>query len=109
MALNAHPNDLIPGSLHHIIFLGDQEDIPFPPESPKGWCRFEGWQLLTLETETKFYAKFTMEDGCLVVLSVDMITGRHVIKNLANTFGDLSWKIPSGYDEKMQAFVYEKD
>jgi len=83
MGLNAHPNDLTPGTLHHIIFLGDAEE---GKESPSEWCRFDQWERMLLDEfggEWAWYAFFKTADGKKVMLDVDMVTGKNrQIRNL---------------------------
>lgn len=82
MALNAHPNDLTPGTLHYIVFLGDAKDEPFAPAPDRGWGHFEGWIRILHEGKRSWYAEFEMEDGNRAMLSVDMVTGKEHIRNL---------------------------
>jgi len=84
MALNAHPNDLTPGTLHYLVFLGEVKDEPFAAPAPRGWGRFERWDRIRLNDAGAwmFYARFTMDDGSQVMLSVDMITGKETTRNL---------------------------
>jgi hypothetical protein len=79
----AEMNNLIPGRLVYLLFLGEE---PIKGESyPQGWYRFEGWNRACLEEfgdTWEWYAHFTGVEGERVILSVDMVTGKHDAKNL---------------------------
>jgi len=83
MAIINHPTELTPGTLHYIIFFGDVKDEPFAKEeAPRSWCHFEGWVRILHKGERSWYAEFEMEDGNRAILSVDMVTGKELIRNL---------------------------